>query len=428
MFPKAIKLKYTIKAALLIFLFVSFFVAQAGQSPAEKRKELEAKRRQLQENIRRNKNELLRIKAEAFSKEKELKVLAAQIQNREEVINIVGQQAFEISLQISSQREMVEKLKQDIVSLKKDYAAYLVAAYKRQLSSTDLLFFVFDAKNVQQALRRLRYLSAYGDYRKRQAQLIFNTQKQMLMLITEMISVKKEKATLIKVKEVEKKELVQDKVEEQKLLVQLQDKESQLKQKIEKQVLAAKKLSKEIELQIAKEIEAARKLEEKKRAAAAKANKPSGPKTSTSYLNDADIKLSIDFANNKGKLPWPVVGKIVETFGDHSHPTLKGVITTNNGIDISAKAGSEVKVVFKGVIKGIFPIPGLDKVVLVSHGEYYTVYARLSSVSIKIGEKVETGKVIGILATHPESGIGRLHFEVWKQRIFQNPSPWLRAK
>ena len=181
-------------------------------------------------------------------------------------------------------------------------------------------------------------------------------------------------------------------------------------------------------MQIVKEIEAARKLEEKKRAAAQKANRPAGPKTSTSYLSDADIKLGLDFASSKGKLPWPVAGKVVETFGDHAHPTLKGVVTTNNGIDILAKPGDEIKAVYKGVVKAIFPIPGLDKVVLVSHGEYYTVYARLSSVKVQIGDPVETGKVLGVLGAHPDTGEGRLHFEVWKQRLFQNPLPWLRAR
>lgn len=427
LFQNPIKLKY-LNSIFFVFLTLCFLSpSYATQTPAQKRKELEAKRKELQESIRKNKNELLRVKAEAFNKEKELKIIAEQIGHREEIINVVGQQAFEISLQIGNQREMVEKLKLDIASLKQDYANIILATYKRRLNSTEILFFIFEAKSMQQALRRLRYLLAYGEYRKKQAQLILNTQKQMLSLISEMVSIKQEKAILIKEKETEKKALVEDKLEEQKLLTQLQGKEKDLKQKIEKQMLAAKKLSKEIELQIAKEIEAARKAEEKKRAAAAKANKPSSPKTSTSYLSDADIKLGIDFATSKGKLPWPVSGKVVETFGDHAHPTLKGVTTTNNGIDILAKPGAEVKAVYKGIVKAIFPIPGLDKVVLVSHGEYYTVYARLATVTIKIGDPIETGKVIGKVAAHPETGEGRLHFELWKQRLFQNPLPWLRA-
>jgi len=428
LFRNPIKLKNFTKYSLVFILLCLINSVFGGQTPAESRKELEAKRKQLQENIRKNKNELIKVKAEAFNKEKELKLLSEQIETREQVINVVGQQAFELSLQIGDQKEMVVKLKQDIFLLKQDYASFLVATYKKRLNSADLLFFVLEAKDLQQAMRRLRYLNAYGAYRQRQAQLILNTQRQMITLISDMISVKQEKAILIKEKESEKKALVHDKQEEQKLLTQLQGKEKDLKQKIEKQMLAAKKLSKEIDLQIAKEIVAARKAEEKKRAAALKANKPSAPKTSTSYLSNADIKLGLDFVSSKGKLPWPVSGKVIETFGDHAHPTLKGVVTTNNGIEILSKPNTEVKAVYKGAVKAIFPIPGLEKVVLMSHGEYYTVYARLAKVTVKIGESIETGKVIGTLAVHQDSGEGRLHFEVWKQRLFQNPLPWLRVK
>ena len=428
LFRNPIKLKNFTKYSLVFILLCLINSVFGGQTPAESRKELEAKRKQLQENIRKNKNELIKVKAEAFNKEKELKLLSEQIETREQVINVVGQQAFELSLQIGDQKEMVVKLKQDIFLLKQDYASFLVATYKKRLNSADLLFFVLEAKDLQQAMRRLRYLNAYGAYRQRQAQLILNTQRQMITLISDMISVKQEKAILIKEKESEKKALVHDKQEEQKLLTQLQGKEKDLKQKIEKQMLAAKKLSKEIDLQIAKEIVAARKAEEKKRAAALKANKPSAPKTSTSYLSNADIKLGLDFVSSKGKLPWPVSGKVIETFGDHAHPTLKGVVTTNNGIEILSKPNAEVKAVYKGAVKAIFPIPGLEKVVLMSHGEYYTVYARLAKVTVKIGESIETGKVIGTLAVHQDSGEGRLHFEVWKQRLFQNPLPWLRVK
>jgi septal ring factor EnvC (AmiA/AmiB activator) len=119
---------------------------------------------------------------------------------------------------------------------------------------------------------------------------------------------------------------------------------------------------------------------------------------------------------------------MVEGFGDHAHPTLKGIVTTNNGIDIAAKAGSSVQAVFKGTVKAVFPIPGLDKVVLVNHGEYYTVYARLETIKVKIGQEVLLGQEIGTLAVYPETGEGRLHFEIWKQRLFQNPLPWLRVR
>lgn len=422
-----IRWKYSARLFILFFFAVCINL-QAAQTPAQKRKELESKRRELQAAIKRNKNELIKIKAEAFNKEKELKVLGEQISNREKVIANVSQQALEISIEINNQRENIERLKQDVEKLKKDYADYLVAVYKRRQNASSLLFFLFESKSLNQAFRRLQYLIAYGNYRQKQATLILNTQKEMIASIEEMLKIKQEKSNLIQAKEVEKKALQRDKEEEGKLLEQLQGKQSALQQKIDRQEKAARKLSHEIEMQIAKEIDIARKAEAARIAQAKKTNRPAAPKTSNSYLSSAELKLGNDFASNKGKLPWPVSGKVVEGFGDHAHPTLKGVVTTNNGMDIAAKAGASVQTVFKGTVKAVFAIPGLDKVVLVNHGEYYTVYARLETVKVKIGQELMLGQEIGTLAVYPETGEGRLHFEVWKQRLFQNPLPWLRAR
>lgn len=428
MFPSLLRWKTTVKV-LFVFLFCLALQVQAEKSPAQKRKELEAKRRELQAAIRKNKNELIRIRAEAHNKEKELKVLGSQITQRQQLISNINQQTFEIEVQIIEQRKMITTLKADVERLKADYAAYLEAAYKKRVSLSNLLFFVFDSKSLHQALRRMRYLNAYGNYRQKQARLILKTQHQMIEAIQEMINIKQVKLGLRAEKEKEKVALIKDKEEETAMLSKLQEKEQDLKKKLERQEQAARKLNRDIELQIAREIELARRAEEERRAKAKKANKPEAPRTSTSYLSSADQKLGIDFASSKGKLPWPVAGTLAESFGNHAHPTLKGVVTTNNGIDIATQAGASVKAVYKGVVKGIFPIPGLGKVVLISHGEYYTVYARLEdNVSVKIGDPVEAGKVIGQVAVYPETGAGRLHFEVWKQRLFQNPLPWLRAK
>jgi|694.fasta_scaffold00088_79 septal ring factor EnvC (AmiA/AmiB activator) len=419
--------KYSAKLFILFF-FVVCFNLNAAQTPAQKRKELEGKRRELQAAIKRNKSELIKIKAEAFNKEKELKVLGNQISNREKVIANVSQQALEIAIEINNQRANIDRLKVDIEKLKKDYADYLVAVYKRRQNASSLLFFLFESKSLNQAFRRMQYLIAYGNYRQKQATLILNTQKEMIASIEAMLKIKQEKSNLIQAKEIEKQALQKDKEEEGKLLAQLQGKQSELQQKIDRQEKAARKLSHEIEMQIAKEIDLARKAEVVRIEKAKKANQPAAPKTSTSYLSSSDLKLGNDFALSKGKLPWPVAGKMVEGFGDHAHPTLKGIVTTNNGIDIAAKAGSSVQAVFKGTVKAVFPIPGLDKVVLVNHGEYYTVYARLETIKVKIGQEVLLGQEIGTLAVYPETGEGRLHFEIWKQRLFQNPLPWLRVR
>jgi septal ring factor EnvC (AmiA/AmiB activator) len=399
-----------------------------AQKFTNKRKALEQQRKALQEQISRNKKELEKVKSEERNSIKQLEVIGAQIQTRERVIENVSQETFEISIEIANQHKFVESLKSDIELLKLDYANYLVSVYKKRDVGSALLF-IFDSKSFDQALRRLKYLNAYGSYRQQQAQLILKTQNQMILALNELIDVKRQKVGLIKIKEEEKKELVVDKKEQSVLLGKVQQKVKSLSQTIIEQEKAAKKLNQSINNLISAEIAAAKKAEEIKRAKEAKKNnKPAAPTTKNSYLSDADLKLNGDFVSNKGKLPWPVKGQLYQSFGAHNHPTLKGVVTTNNGIDISSSNGAVVKTVYKGKVKGIFPIPGLDKVVLINHGEYFTVYARLETVNVKIGQEVNTDDVIGELAINAEDGTSRLHFEVWKQQVFQNPLPWLRAR
>lgn len=417
------------KCISFCFLFLFFGLFADAQVVSKKRKELEAKRRELQLQIQKSKKELQKAKTEENSSIKELQVLTNQIVTREKLIDHVSQETFEISIEISNQRKVIESLKEDLSRLKEDYAAYIVAAYKKRDASSSL-YFLLDSKDINQAYRRLRYLNSYGNYRQKQAQLILNTQREMISALETMIQIKQQKMGLIQLKESEKKELQEDKKEESVVLMKVQQKVKNLNQTIAEQEKAARKLNKSIDNLIAAEIEAARKAEDKKRAEnAKKSSKPNAPKTNSSYLSAVDLKLSGDFAANKGKLPWPVAGgSIVQTFGEHPHPTLKGVVTTNNGIDISVAPGTSVKPVFNGTVKAIFPIPGMERVVLINHGEYFTVYACLGSVNVKIGQVVDRNTVLGEIAANPEDGSGKLHFEIWKQRNFQNPAPWLRGK
>lgn len=138
-----------------------------------------------------------------------------------------------------------------------------------------------------------------------------------------------------------------------------------------------------------------------------------------------DIKLAEEFSKNKGKLPWPVDGPVVGRFGRQFHPVFKNLeLPPNNGIDIAVGKGTDVKAVFKGVVKQVFVMPGYNQCVLICHGNYFTFYCKLKTVNVKAGEKVSTGEVIGKVDTI--NGDTQVHFEVWQNTKPQNPETWLR--
>lgn len=140
---------------------------------------------------------------------------------------------------------------------------------------------------------------------------------------------------------------------------------------------------------------------------------------------NVDVKLSGEFSANKGRLPWPADGPVVEKFGRNPHPVYKKVtMPFNNGIGIAVSPGTDAKAVFDGVVTQVIVMPGYNKCVLVQHGEYFTFYCKLASVSVKPGQKITTGQSLGRIDTL--SGETQLHFEIWKERSVQNPEVWLR--
>ena len=155
-----------------------------------------------------------------------------------------------------------------------------------------------------------------------------------------------------------------------------------------------------------------------------KKNTSSGGKTA----NQQDVKLSGEFANNKGKLPWPVNGVLVRSYGKQYHPVFKNLeLPSNDGIDIAVDAGGEVCSVFEGEVLDVFVMPSYGQCVLVQHGStYFTFYCKLGSIVVKKGEKVRTGQKLGVV--EPMNGTSQIHFEIWKDKSPQNPSSWLRSK
>lgn len=135
------------------------------------------------------------------------------------------------------------------------------------------------------------------------------------------------------------------------------------------------------------------------------------------------------FASHRGSLPRPVDGtfRVTGRFGRHALPELPDVMYDNPGIDVEVAPGAPVKAVYGGKVSGVYMISGFGNVVIVSHGNYYTVYGNLASPTVKAGDTVQQGSVVGSVAPDPgDSSHGELHFEVWKNREKLDPLGWIR--
>ena len=145
-------------------------------------------------------------------------------------------------------------------------------------------------------------------------------------------------------------------------------------------------------------------------------------------MTPADQALSKDFAGNMGKLPWPVErGNIIGQFGKHEHPVLKGVMIENNGVDIKATAGADARAVFGGTVVSVFFLPTTQNCIIVKHGEYFTVYSNIETVSVKPGDVLVTKQSLGKLHTDKTEGLTKVHLEIWKGKDKTDPEQWLAS-
>lgn len=162
----------------------------------------------------------------------------------------------------------------------------------------------------------------------------------------------------------------------------------------------------------------------------ARKREPRGNKsTGTSNEATGNQKSTGSFQDMRGRLPYPSSGsfQITSRFGRQSMPDLPGVEYDNPGIDAETEAGASARAVFKGKVSGVYLLPGYNTVVIVNHGNYYTVYGNISSPSVKTGDNVDAGATLGKLAqSDDDSSHSSIHFEVWKNREKLNPQEWLR--
>ena len=143
-------------------------------------------------------------------------------------------------------------------------------------------------------------------------------------------------------------------------------------------------------------------------------------------LTPEGVALAQNFSDNKGNLPWPVKrGIITQNFGLNTVPGTSGVSIKNPGVDIGTPKGSLVRSVFNGEVSTVVRIPGANRVVLIRHGNYFTVYSNLEDVYVKMGDEVDILDEIGSVASDAETGESTLHFELWKNTTNQDPKPWL---
>ena len=404
-------------------------VRQLAQQRKEALADIEETNKLLQETAQTAKTSLNR-----------LNLLSKQILSRKKVISLLNQELDEIEKDILNIQGQLRTLKRELGDKQTNYGKSMRGLYKRH-SSQDKLLFILSAESFSQSMRRMRYLREYADWQKRQANDIVEKQAEISRKQAEMEKTRAEKRALLGTRQEESKKLESEEASQKEEVQLLNKRQKDLKADLQKKRRQAEALNRQIEKQIAEEIARAEAEAKAAREQAAAKGKPV-PESKNEPIREervadtkggyamtkAEKQLSDNFANNRGRLPYPVAGRhtIVATFGEQQHQELKYVRTSNSGIDIQTSPGADARAVFNGEVTRVFVVPGYNNSVIVRHGNYLTVYSNLSQVYVKAGDRVSTRQAIGRIYSDPEDGNSTiLHFQLWKEKTKLNPQPWL---
>lgn len=377
---------------------------------AQNRKELEEKRKQLLEEINQTNTQLEKTKKDKALALDRYFALQNQIQKRQKLVQNLHSEIKSADLTIEQSKNVMGSLNADLERLRREYASTMRTALRHRMGNSMALF-LFSAKDFKDAFQRWQYIRQYYHYRQHQTELILKTQKNLLQKTEELERAKVEKAKLLTAQQQQQATLNVELADKDRLVKSLKSNESKLITELNKQQKAHDQLNKAIEDIIRTEI-------------AKKKKDARNPEALASSKEEAaeDLALSGDFKQRRGKLPWPVSnGVVTKQFGTQPHPTLKGLKINNNGIDIRTDKSFDVYAVFEGTVVGTQFVPGYQNMVIVQHGQYYTVYSNLEELTVKRGDAVNAKQIIGrVSADKPE-----LHFEVWREKERMNPVGWI---
>lgn len=396
--------------------------------------------KKLNDNTRRTEQELVRLNQ-----------LEGEIKEKNREIDNIRTSLSAIDSDIKVAGDSLAVLEKNLAALKTRYAAAL-RKMQGNFRSKNLITFLFSASSFSDVTARYRYLREFSDWRKRKMQEISKASNLLGSQRRQLGSLQSERRKTLSSLTENESQLRSKRDETDKVVAKLKKEGSQLQKTIDNNQRKLKKLENELDRMILAEqkrqAEAQRKAEQaarqKKQQTASKnkkqpqrktVNKPSASAKGNSEMaavtsgNAESRALSGSFESNRGRLLFPVRGRytIVKGFGRQTHPDLPNVVTDNPGIDIAASEGAKARSIFEGTVSGIFSQDGYNKVVMVRHGSYISIYANLSSINVRMGEKVRANQDLGTIYRDPEYGNKPvLHFELRRERAKLNPMQWIR--
>ena len=388
-----------LKQLTLLFVSGSIALTSFGQSIAELQKQKEQTLARISTT-----SQLIEegSKSQAQNTQK-LDLIHSQIETRNDLIKNINQQIQLYNQEINQRVRCITTYEQKLDTLLLQYASFLRSSQFLQRKN-DILLYILSSQNLSQMYRRIRFYKEYLQYQHSQHDAIVELNERLHSERDSLIKAQKYLLVLRNEEYTSRNQLLTEQLQYNNELRRLLQKEKELKNALLEDQKKVRDLNTAINKLIEEEAAQNRKA-----------------KHDALY-----IRLSKDFAGNKGRLPWPILtGTIVRGYGQQESKLMKGIKTSSEGVDIAAKKKSVVRSVFSGKVTKVARIPGGNDVVIIRHGDFLTLYSNLTNIVVNIGDEIKAGQAIGTLYTEKNAEQGILHFEIWKEFHSQNPKLWL---
>ncbi len=383
------------------FILIISLITFCGFAFAQDISRQEAQKARLEREIALINKQLRETTSKSSSALNQLALVNKKVDNRKKLISVADKQIRSINHNIYLKQREINKLTERVDTLTNHYHRLVRSAYKNR-DTRIWYMYLLASEDFSQAYRRYGYFKNLSTQIKTEAVTIRETRSELEAQRQELQKMKVEQEKVKSQRQNELKTLSKEQKDASNVVTQL----NRNKTKYQRELSAKRKEVEALNREIKRLVEAA----------------IAGKGKETIKI---DYKLDAEFAKNKGKLPWPADGPVVDKFGQHYHPVYtKLKLPFNNGIGIALARNAGVRAVFDGVVKQIVVMPGYNKCILIQHGNYFTFYCKLKNTSVKPGDTIKTGDLIGTVDTIDSAT--QLHFQVWQGTKPQNPEAWLR--
>lgn len=418
-----------------ILLSCAFTVAVAADQRAQTKQEIA----QAAKDIAELKKQLSEIQQEKSSAEQALKKTETEIGELEKQVDDLQQQEKKTEKELDLLDKQKKKLHSSRLEQQKLIAIQARAAY--QAGQQEPLRLLLNQQQPEKFSRNLTYYQYIGKARQQQINEFNETIRQITNIseqITEQQNNLAEQRASLLSKQESLKILRQQRQQKVASLSQQQRKETQSLNTRQADQAALNKVLQTIEATLARQAQEAREAERKRQRLIAEQQRqqaeqlldkqpqpttgkqPQSPMVSTAITHNGG-----NFSTVRGKLPWPVNGRLIARFGSPRGDTR----SKWDGVLISSQAGTQVRAIHPGRVVFADWLRGAGLLVIVDHGDgYLSLYGHNQSILSRPGDMVQTGQAISTVGNTGGQDQAALYFAIRQKGKPADPTQWCRTQ